>query len=163
MKQSTASTSSLRRRIAVAVAGAGAASILMTGGVAQAAPAHPGPAKAAPAPHTKVPGTSCTLAQVEKALAKEDPALWKKISANPKHKKRFESIIVMTPQQRQAKRAQWRKSHPLESGARQFLKDHNIKPRGKGHQRKGNKQDRAKHKQEIQALRAKVKATCGQY
>ncbi|GAB18888.1 hypothetical protein GOEFS_069_00140 [Gordonia effusa NBRC 100432] len=146
MKQSTASTSSLRRRIAIAVAGAGAASVLMTGGMAQAAPAHPGPAKVAPAPHTKVPGTSCTLAQVEKALAKEDPALWKKISANPKRKKLFESMIVKTPEQRKELRAQWKKKHP----------------HAKGHHRM-NKQNRAQHKKEFQALRAKVKATCGQY
>ncbi len=73
-----------------AAVAAGATAMLFAGPVAGAASAAPSTAKHAPAPTTKVPGTSCTLAQVEKALAKEDPALWKKLNADPKAKHRFE-------------------------------------------------------------------------
>lgn len=142
----TTNSSTLRRRFGVAVAGAGAAALLMGGGVANAAPMH-----TAPSQSTKVPGTSCSLGQVERALAKEDPALWSKINANPRRKQHFEQMIVMTPQQRKAKRDQFKKNHP---NAAQWMKNHH---------KKLTPQQRAKRMQEMKALRAKVKATCGQY
>lgn len=147
MNQPTGTISSLRRRIAVGIVGAGAASLIFTGGVANAAPPQhrPGPAHMAPSQQAKVPGTSCNLGQVERALAKEDPALWKKISATPRRKQHFESMLVMTKEQRQAKRAQWMKNHP---NMKQHHKMHRMTPA---------------EKQKLKALRAKVIATCGQY
>lgn len=144
----TTNSSTLRRRLGVAVAGAGAAAVLMTGaGAATAAPMHPKPGPAHVAPSQKVPGTSCTVVQVERALAKEDPALWAKINANPMRKKHFEHWLVMTPQQRKDKRAEFRKKHP---NAAQWMKNHH---------KKFTPAERAKMK----ALKAKVKATCGQF
>ncbi|NMO05097.1 hemophore-related protein [Gordonia sp. TBRC 11910] len=138
----TINTSALRRRLGVAVAGAGAAAVLMTGaGLASAAPNHmmPGPSHSAP----RVAGTNCTVVQVERALAKEDPALWNKINATPMRKKHFEQWLLMTPQQRKDKRAEFRKAHP----------------QWKNHHKKFTPAEKAKMK----AVKDRVIATCSQF
>lgn len=118
-------TGATTRRITLALAGVGVAGAIATGGVANAAPAaHP--AKPAPAQTTPVPGTKCTLAGVEKALAKEDPALWKDIESHPRAKERFEKTIVLTPQQRKQRREETHKRHPERAQIKNFLRDHGL-------------------------------------
>ena len=96
--------SALSQKVAAAIVGVGAVSVLATG----AANAHPG-GPAPPVPQsTKVPETNCTLGQVEKALAKEDPAAWKKINSSPEKRARFENMVVLTKEQRQAKKEEWK-------------------------------------------------------
>lgn len=118
-------TGAAARRITLALAGVGVASAIATGGVATAAPA-PAPTKQAPAQTTPVPGTKCTLAGVEKALAKEDPTLWKEIESHPRAKERFEKTIVLTPQQRKHRRQEMHKSHPERAQIKNFLRDHGL-------------------------------------
>lgn len=127
----------------------GATAMFLAGPVAGVASAASAPTKhAAPAPTTKVPGTNCTLRQVEKAIAKEDPALWKKIESNPKAKQRFEERIVKS----------W--NHPKGAHPKQ-------KPHPKAHPKKDHKkltpQQRAERRAQMLALKAKVTATCGKY
>ncbi len=129
--------------ITTGLAGVGMAAAIVGGGVASAAPA--------PAP-TTVPGTSCTVAQVERALAKEDPALWKRIESNPRAKKHFESTIVLTPEQRKAKRDEMAKKHPERAKVREFLKEHNVLP--------------GKAREDMKAVHAaveKAKLSCSQF
>lgn len=142
----------------------GAAAMFLAGpvaGVASAAPAMthaaPAPAKhAAPSPSTKVPGTNCTLAQVEKAIAKEDPALWKKIESNPEAKKHFEERIVKTrdhakkPNHKKGDHAKAQKSRHTKS---QATTDH----------KKMTPAQRAERRAEMLALRVKIAATCAKY
>ncbi len=110
--------SRMSRRVACTLAGVGIASTIAVGGVATAAPA--------PTSHPQVTGTNCSVAQVERALAKEDPALWKRIEANPMMKKHFESALTMTKDQRKAKRAEFRKNHPAESAIGKFIREHHL-------------------------------------
>ncbi|MFT4199767.1 hypothetical protein [Gordonia sp. (in: high G+C Gram-positive bacteria)] len=143
----------MRHRIATVALGVGAASLLATG-AAQAAPVHGPDLKPVPK-STPVPETSCTLGQVEKALAKEDPAIWKKINKSPQHRNRFENMVVLTKEQRKAKKAQWKRAHPTEAAAFDFLKDNNISFH--------SPQQKAQMKAKRKATMAKVKATCGQF
>ena len=113
-------TGAAARRITLALAGVGVASAIATGGVATAAPA-PAPTKQAPAQTTPVPGTKCTLAGVEKALAKEDPTLWKEIESHPRAKERFEKTIVLTPQQRKHRRQEITSHTPSVRRSRTFF------------------------------------------
>lgn len=142
------------RRIAVAIAGVGAATAIAAGGVANAAPPQPPkaapahPHKAAPAPTTMVPGTACTLAQVERALGAEDPQLWHEISSHPRAKRHFEQTIVLTPEQRKQRRLEAEKHHPERAEIMNFLRDHGI-----------GKKDRAEHRAAIK----KAMETCGNY
>lgn len=141
----------MTRRIACGVAGIGIASVCAVGGVATAAPsapAHPHSAPQAVSPDSKVPDTKCTLAQVERALAKQDPAVWQKIQSNPRVKRHFEAGITMTKEQRQAKMAKFKKAHPTESSVMNFLKDHHI--------------NRPEMKKAHDAV-LKAKDTCGRY
>lgn len=142
----------------------GAAAMFLAGtvaGVASAAPAAthaaPAPAKhAAPAPTTKVPGTNCTLAQVEKAIAKEDPALWKKIESNPKAKKHFEERIVKARDHAKKpnhKKGDHTKTHEKAQHRKSHAKDH----------KKLTPAQRAERRAEMLALRVKVAATCARY
>ncbi|GAB93609.1 hemophore-related protein [Gordonia rhizosphera] len=115
----------LLRGAAYTVAGAGIASAIAVGGVATAAPSAP---PEHPAPHsTYVPGTHCSLAQVERALAKQDPALWMRIDTHPRAKHHFETTIMLTPQQRQARRAQFRHTHPNMAAIAKFARDHHLR------------------------------------
>ncbi|GED96517.1 hemophore-related protein [Gordonia crocea] len=143
----------LRHKVAAAIVGVGAVSVLATG-VANAAPVH-GPAPKPVPKSTPVPETNCTLGQVEKALAKEDPAAWKKINKNPQHRARFEQMVVLTKEQRKEKKAEWKRAHPTEAGIVQFLKDNNISMH--------SPQEKAKMKAERKATMEKVKATCSKY
>ena len=98
----------LRRKAAVVLAGAGAVSLLTAGAagaVPGLTPTH-GPQPKPVPQSTMVPGTGCTLGQVEKALAKEDPSGWEEINEAPPLKANFERIIVLTPEQRAAYTAQ---------------------------------------------------------
>ncbi len=114
----------LLRGAAYTVAGAGIASALAVGGVATAAPSAP---PQHPAPQsTYVPGTHCSLAQVERALAKQDPALWKRIDTHPRAKKHFETAIMLTPQQRKARRMEFRHKHPNLAAIARFARDHHM-------------------------------------
>ncbi|AZG47376.1 hemophore-related protein [Gordonia insulae] len=133
-------TARFTRRVVCSIAGAGIASAIAVGGVATAAPA--------PAPHAQVPGTQCSVAQVERALAKEDPALAKRIEQNPKMKKHFESALTMTRAQKQAKRAEFRKNHPAEAAIVRFARDHHLTKPEMAHARDAVK---------------KAKMTCEQY
>ncbi|WAC57400.1 hemophore-related protein [Gordonia sp. SL306] len=144
MTQSTRPGKRFARGVACSVAGAGIASAIAVGGVATAAPA-------TPAPHSSVPGTHCSVSQVEGALAKQDPALWKRIDGNPKMKKHFESAMTMTKEQKQAKRAEFRKNHPTRASIRQFMQDHHIMP-----------PMRTEMKKNHDAIK-KAKATCEQF
>ncbi|MFW0793569.1 hemophore-related protein [Gordonia sp. CPCC 205515] len=138
----------ISRRIAYGLAGAGIASAIAVGGAANAAPMPAHPSKPAPSATAMVPGTKCTIAQVERALAKEDPALANRINSHPKAKARFENGLLMTKEQRQAKRAEFRKKHPNEAMVRKFLRDHGVaRP----------------EMQKNRAAVAKAKATCGQF
>ena len=119
-------TGATSRRITLALAGVGVASAIATGGVAQAAPVPHSPAKPAPAQTTPVPGTKCTLAGVEKALAKEDPALWKEIQSHPRAKQHFENTIVLTPAQRKQQSEEMHKKHPERAEIKNFLRDHGL-------------------------------------
>lgn len=142
-------TGRVTRRIAYGVAGVGVASAIAVGGVATAAPAHPGPpTHPAPSASASVPGTKCSLAQVERALAHEDPALWQKIDSNPKLKMRFEMGMTMTQEQKQARRAEMKKNHPARAAIMQFLRDHGI--------------TRPEMQKNHQAIK-QAKATCGQF
>lgn len=146
---------SFGRILATTAAGVGAASILAAG-VANAAPipAH-GPA-AKPVPKsTMVPETSCTLGQVEKALAKEDPATWSKINKTPERRAHFESMVVLTKEQRKAKMKEWKRAHPTETAVITFLKDNNISFH--------SPQERAQMKAKRKATMERVKATCGKF
>ena len=143
--------SALSQKVAAAIVGVGAVSVLATG----AANAHPGGPAPKPVPQsTKVPETNCTLGQVEKALAKEDPAAWKKINSSPEKRARFENMVVLTKEQRQAKKEEWKRNHPLQAGVHQFMKDNNLSFH--------SPQERAKMKQERKATMEKVQATCSQ-
>lgn len=131
-------------RITGSLAGMGIAAAIVGGGVANAAPVAP--------PSAPVPGTSCSVAQVERALAKEDPALWKKIESRPEAKKHFEEMITLTPEQRKARHEEMAKKHPERAKVREFLKDHNIMP--------------PKARDEMKTVRAaveKAKQTCTQF
>ncbi len=141
--------STLRQKVAAVIVGVGAASLLATG-VANAAPTH-GPAPKPVPKSTMVPETNCTLGQVEGALAKEDPATWRKINASPQRRAHFESMVVLTKEQRQAKMKQWKQNHPAEAGVVQFFKDNNISML--------SPQQKAKRKATVE----RVKATCSQF
>lgn len=143
--------SALRQKVATVIVGVGAASLLATG-VANAAPA---PA-AKPVPQsTMVPQTSCNLGQVEKALAKEDPATWKKINATPERRAHFEQMVVLTKEQRKTKMDQWKRDHPAEANVFKFFKDNNILLR--------SPQEKAQMKANRKATMERVKATCSQF
>ena len=131
----------LRNRIGYTVVGAGLASAIAVGGAANAAPTHP----VRPA---LVPGTHCTDAQVDRALAHEDPALWHRIESNPKLKRRFEHMLTLTPQQRKAMHQKWAQHHPVRSEMMKFLRHQHIS-------RSEMARDRAA------VMRAKQ--TCGQF
>jgi hemophore-related protein len=142
----------LRRKAAVVLAGAGAVSLLTAGAagaVPGVTPVH-GPQPKPVPQSTMVPGTGCTLGQVEKALAKEDPSGWEEINEAPPLKANFERIIVLTPEQRAAKKAQWQKEHPTEAAVVQFLRDNNMF-------------DAPQEKIERKATWQRVKATCAKY
>ncbi|MGV9711410.1 hemophore-related protein [Gordonia sp. NPDC003424] len=141
-------TQRISRRLAYGIAGAGIASVIAVGGAANAAPMPAHPAKPAPSASSMVPGTKCTLAQVERALAKEDPALAKRINEHPKLKAHFENGLLMTKEQRQAKHAEFAKKHPNEAKVRHFLRDHGI--------------SRPEMKKAHDAVE-KAKMTCGQF
>ncbi len=144
--------SALSQKVAATIVGVGAVSVLAAG----AANAHPGGPAPKPVPQsTKVPETNCTLGQVEKALAKEDPAAWKKINSSPEKRARFENMVVLTQDQRKAKKEEWKRNHPVQAGVKQFMKDNNLSFH--------SPQERAKMKQERKATMEKVQATCSQY
>ncbi|QTI68166.1 hemophore-related protein [Gordonia polyisoprenivorans] len=109
-----------RRRVTVAVAGIGIAGVVGAGGagIAGAAPTPPPPPKAF--------GTTCSVMQVERALAVEDPALWQQINSHPRAKRHFEEMIVLSPEQRKALREKNRHAHPVRSTVMAFLRDHGI-------------------------------------
>ncbi|GEE01514.1 hypothetical protein nbrc107696_19600 [Gordonia spumicola] len=126
---------------------AGATAMLFAGPVAGAASAAPNTVKHAPAPSTKVPGTDCTLAQVEKALAKEDPALWHKLETNPKAKRRFEEHVIRA------------EHHKPGAHKGEHKGQHKKKP-------DAHKKPTAAQKAERKAIRAaiaKAEATCSRY
>ncbi|GAB09192.1 hypothetical protein GOARA_031_00170 [Gordonia araii NBRC 100433] len=109
--------SSLCQKITAAVVGVGAASIL-SAGIAHAAPTpvHGPPPKTIPK-STPIPGANCTYGQAEKALAKQDPKVWAKITKDDHYRSHFQQDIVRTKAQREAKAEEWRKAHPVETVA----------------------------------------------
>lgn len=138
----------ISHRIALGVGGVAIASAISVGGAANAAPMPAHPAKPAPSATAHVPGTTCTVAQVERALAKQDPSLAARINSHPKAKARFENGLVMTKEQRQARHAELTKKHPNAAMVRKFLRDHGVA--------------RPEMKKNLEAVH-KAKATCGQF
>lgn len=141
-----------RAAAATAVVAAGAALIV------------PATASAAPvSPTTPVPGTQCTVDQVERATAKVAPEFWKRISTNPTAKERFDQALTQTPEQRaaareaakkahQAKIDEWRKANPGKTPPQ-----HGAGKPGE----KGDGTPRTKpSKQQVEEKIAQVKATC---
>lgn len=120
----------------------------------------PGAANAAPvSPTAPVPGTQCTVGQVERATAKIAPEFWQHISGNAKAKDRFEQMLVKTPEQRtaareaakkahDARKAEWQKQHPGQTPP--------SHPRGKDHDKNATKPTKAQVEQKIAA----IKSTC---
>ncbi|MDF0528680.1 hemophore-related protein [Tsukamurella sp. 8F] len=116
------------KRIACAVtAGAGAVSLSLI------------PATANAAPNDHVPGTNCTVAQVERATNAIAPEATAALAQVPGGKAQAETFITSTPEQRGALIDKLKKENPL--AAKYY----------------------AAHKQEIDAKIAKVIATCSQY
>ncbi len=71
----------------------------------------PATATAAPvSPH--VPGTSCSLHQVERDIAAKDPRLWHRLETHPKAKQRFERLATRPEAQRHAEIAEFLAKHP---------------------------------------------------
>ncbi len=152
MNHLSAFRTSRQRRIAAVFLGV-AATALMTGGVADAAP----PAGAPVPKSTRVPNTNCTLGQVEKALAKEDPATWNSLQSSPQRRAYFEQNVVLTPEQRQARLAKWKRMHPNEASAVEFLMSHGLlRPIDLIGGDSESPAQRA-------AVKARVKATCSKY
>jgi hemophore-related protein len=95
----------------------------------------PGVAGAAPAQDTPVPGTECSLSQVEKAIEAKAPKVAGRLNTNPEAKERFENFIVKPEAERKEIIAEARADHPRLRG------DH---PR-------------------VRDTVSEIKATCGQY
>ena len=104
-----------------------------------------------------VEGMTCAscVGRVEKALAKEDPATWKKINATPERRAHFEQMVVLTKEQRKTKMDQWKRDHPAEANVFKFFKDNNISLR--------SPQEKAQMKANRKATMERVKATCSQF
>jgi hemophore-related protein len=95
----------------------------------------PGAAGAAPAQDTPVPGTECTLSQVEKAIQAKAPRVAERLNTNAEAKERFENFIVKSEAERKAIIATARADQPRLRG------DH---PKAR-------------------AIVSEIKSTCGQY
>jgi hemophore-related protein len=72
----------------------------------------PGAAEAAPAQDTPVPGTECTLSQVEKAIDAKAPRVAERLNTNAEAKERFENFIVKPESERATIISDARADHP---------------------------------------------------
>ena len=105
------------RRLSIGVVGIGMVTAAATGGVASAATTT-----------DRVPGTSCNVAQVERALNAQDPALYTKIMSSSDARSGLESVLTVSKSER-ARR--WSRSLPASSahknrtflGVKGFSKD----------------------------------------
>ncbi|GAA4400079.1 hemophore-related protein [Tsukamurella soli] len=105
--------------------------------------AAPAVANAAPvSPSAPVAGTSCSVAQVERATAKVAPKFWHFISTHPRAKHHFEEFLAKTPAQRKAafeemkaKHAAWRKAHPNAAEMHHWKMHHPKVTRAEVHQK----------------------------
>ncbi|GAB2663449.1 hypothetical protein GCM10027169_27380 [Gordonia jinhuaensis] len=102
---------------------------------ASAAPATP--PQTAPTAH--VTGTTCTVEQVEKAIAAHEPTFAHHLATHPKANAAFEHYITLTPAQQQAARTAFVAAH---SHAHKRWERHHHK---------------------LEAKVTAVKATCGQF
>ncbi|MFT3898840.1 MAG: hypothetical protein QM728_01155 [Gordonia sp. (in: high G+C Gram-positive bacteria)] len=141
-------SSSTRFKLASVIAGVGALSVL---GAGAATAEKPVPNSA------KVPGTSCTVGQVGKALAKADPESWNSLKSHPQRMEHWRQTVVLTPQGRKAREAKWARQHPNEAGVVNFFKANGllleIDPLAGT---SDNPQRRA-------YVKARVKRTCGKF
>ncbi len=83
----------------------------------------PTTAGASPSGETLVPGTQCTLTQVENAIEALAPELANRLDSNPTAKDRFEDFVVKPEKERQAIIAKAKIQHPRLRGDHPKVRD----------------------------------------
>ncbi|GED96516.1 hypothetical protein [Gordonia crocea] len=147
-------SNSARRTFVLGVLGAGAATIVSAGvAVAAPIPVHGPPATKIP-DSAPVKGTDCTYGQAKKAIAAQDPAVWKKITTDNHLRGHFQQDIQLTAKQRAARDAQWRKVHPVETAALETAENAGVF---------GDPVKSAKERKEFGAAIDRARAACAQF
>jgi hemophore-related protein len=88
------------------------AALAMTGMTAAAALLGTGAASANPAPRAALLGTTCSFAQIDRAMHAEFPTAAARLDAHPRHRARLQRLFDLPPTQREAALHQFMATHP---------------------------------------------------